>query len=334
MAVQQGRPNAVTAAEARAGTHVLGIFENPLNTRILRAHADGAKRFAELERKVGWSAPTTLRAAVSRLCDLGALRKLTVRASPYAVATALTRLGEEMLLVAAELEAWLGHCPQGPAALDGEVAKVVIKALGGGWNSTLMRALSSAPVGLVELSRLIPDVSYPALERRMGWMRSTGQIEPVETGERSTPYIATRWLRQAVAPICVAGRCERRHMGEVSPRATSVEVETAFLLAVPLAPLRGDATGCCMLGVQIESDDVATDGPVLAGVTVDLAGGELLFCEPARDAEPPTWAVGPSTAWLDAVIDGSIEGLRIGGADPQLALDLIAGIHCGLFTDR
>ena len=36
-------------------------------------------------------------------------------------------------------------------------------------------------------------------------------------------------------------------------------------------------------------------------------------------------------AWLDAVIDGRIEGLRLGGRYPQLALDLVAGLHLALF---
>lgn len=46
---------------------------------------------------------------------------------------------------------------------------------------------------------------------------------------------------------------------------------------------------------------------------------------------PPTWGVGTADAWLDAVIDGSIERLRIGGNDPQFALDLVAGLHTALF---
>ena len=32
----------------------------------------------------------------------------------------------------------------------------------------------------------------------------------------------------------------------------------------------------------------------------------------------------PPTAWFDFVIDGGVEDLRVGGANPQLALDLAA----------
>ena len=54
----------------------------------------------------------------------------------------------------------------------------------------------------------------------------------------------------------------------------------------------------------------------------------------AWEGEPVTWAIGTSDAWLDAVIDGRMEDLRIGGAQPQLACDLAQGLNSVLSTDR
>jgi DNA-binding HxlR family transcriptional regulator len=193
--------------EVRAGSRVLSVFGNPLNTRILRAHADGPQRLNELQDKVGWSAQTTVRAALSSLRTFGALTKKRAGDSPYAVATVLTPAGEEMLFVADEVEAWLALCPDGPIAAESEEAKVAVKALAGGWSSTLMRALANHPFTLTELDSLIPDVNYPALERRISWMRTTGQIEPAEKEGRATPYVVTDWLRRSIAPLCAAGRC-------------------------------------------------------------------------------------------------------------------------------
>lgn len=320
--------------EVRAGSRVLSVFENPLNTRILRAHADGPRRLAELQERVGWSAQTTVRATVSKLREVGALTKQRVGDSPYAVATALSPAGEEMLFVADEVEAWLALCPDGPIAPDGEEAKGAVKALAGGWSSTLMRALASRPFTLTELGRLIPDISYPTLERRVSWMRKTGQIEPVEKDGRGTPYVVTDWLRRAVAPLCAASRCERRHMEAESGPITDVEVEASFLLALPLAPLPGHASGACMLGVQTDTPEPDEEDPGLAGVTVELKRGQILSCGPGVSVEPPSWAISTPEAWLDAVIDCRIEDLRVGGANPQLALDLISGVHHGLFIDR
>jgi DNA-binding HxlR family transcriptional regulator len=324
---------AATDGEARAGSRVLSVFENPLNTRILRAHADGPHRLAELQEKIGWSAQTTVRVAVSNLCEIGALTKQTVNSSPHAVATDLSPAGDEMLFVADVIEAWLALAPDGPIAPDGEEAKVAIKALAGGWSSTLMRALANHPFTLTELAGLIPEISYPALERRVSWMRATSQIEPVDKEGRGTPYVVTDWLRQAIGPLCAAGRCERRHMAAESGPITDVEVEASFLLATPIAPLDENTSGICMLAAQTDPVEPREDSLALAGVTVEVERGRVLSCAPEVGAKPPTWAVGTPDAWLDVVIDGRIDDLRIGGADPQLALNLGGGIHHALFDD-
>jgi DNA-binding HxlR family transcriptional regulator len=319
--------------EHRAGSRVLSVFENPLNTRILRAHADGPQRLAELQEKIGWPAEATLRAAVANLRELGSLSKEKACTTPSAIATSLTPAGEDMLCVADEVEAWLALCPDGPISPDAPEAKGAVKALAGGWNSTLMRILANRPFTLTELASLIPDISYPSLERRISWMRVTGQIEPVEKEGRGTPYVITDWLRHAIAPLCAAGRCELRHMAGESGPITNIEVEASFLLAVPLVSLPNHAGGASMLAAQ--TDLAEPEGEAgLAGVTVQVKTGEVLSCSPKVDAEPSTWAVGSPETWLDAVIDGRIEDLRIGGARPQLALDLVSGVHQALFPAR
>jgi DNA-binding HxlR family transcriptional regulator len=325
---------AASTSEVRAGSRVLSVFENPLNTRILRAHANGPQRLNDLQDKVGFPAQTTLRAAISALLAIGALTKQRIGDSPYAVATALTPAGEELLFVAATFEAWLALCPEGPIAAESEAAKGAVKALAGGWSSTLMRALANRSFTLTELDSLIAGVSYPALERRIAWMRATGQIEPVKQEGRGTPYVVTDWLRRAIAPLCAAGRWERRHLEAEGGPVTEIEVEASFLLTLPLAPLRKSATGTCMLAVQTDPLEPDEQNPQLAGVTVEVERGKLLSCAPRLEAEPPTWAIGTPDNWLDVVIDGRLEGLRIGGANPQLALDLIGGIHFELFGDR
>jgi DNA-binding HxlR family transcriptional regulator len=320
--------------EIRAGSRVLGVFENSLNARVLRAHLEGPQRLAQLQEKVGWSAPTTVRAAVSGLCELGALSKESVGDSSYAVATELTAAGREMLTVGDEVEAWLALCPDGPISPDGDEARGAVKALAGGWSSTLMRALANRSFTLTELAGLIPDISYPALERRLTWMRTSGQIEPVAKKGRGTPYVVTDWLRLAIAPLCAAGRWERRHLGDECPPITSIEVEASFLLTLPIAPLPGYARGHCMLAAQTDPTEPNAKEPGLAGVCVEVSKGQTVSCAPEVSAEPQTWAVGTPDTWFEAVIDGRIDDLRIGGANPQLALDLVNGIHFALFGDR
>jgi DNA-binding HxlR family transcriptional regulator len=320
--------------EIRAGSRVLSVFENPLNARILRAHAEGPLRLAELREKVGSPASTTLRVAVGALFDIGALTKHSGSDSGYGVSTALSPAGEEMLTIADAVDSWLELCPTGPIAPGGEEAKGAVKALAGGWGSRLVRALAGGPRTLTELHGLIPDVSYQSLERRISWMRATGQIEAVEKPGRGTPYGVTDWLRRAIAPLGVAGRCERRHLDAESGPITEVEVEASFLLALPLVPLRSSARGTCMLAVHTGPNGSEQEQLPLTGVTVEVERGAVVSCTPAVSQEPGTWAVGSPETWLDAVIDARIEDLRIGGVDPQLALDLVTGLHFALFGDR
>jgi DNA-binding HxlR family transcriptional regulator len=320
--------------EVRAGSRVLGIFENPLNARVLRAHVQGPRRLAELQEMIGRPAQTTTRAAVAGLCQIGALNRRAVGDSSYAVATELSAAGEEMLFVADEVEAWLALSPHGPIPPGGEEAKDAIKALAGGWSSTLMRSLAGRPFTVTQLAALIPGVSHAALERRVASMRASGQIEPVAKEGRGTPYVVTDWLRYAIAPLCAAGRWERRHLGEESPAITAVEVEASFLLALPLAPLSPQEQGTCLLAAQTDPVEPHARDRRLAGVSVAVKGGRVVSSAAEIDAEPSTWAAGTPAAWFEMVIGGRIDDLRIGGSNPQLALNLVSGMHYALFGHR
>jgi len=238
-----------------------------------------------------------------------------------------------MLAVPDSLEAWLGQCPNGPIAIDDEHVKVAVKALAEGWSSTLTRAIAISPRSLTELSGLIPEVSYPSLERRIGWMRTSGQITALPKEARGGPYAPTDWLRRSVAPLCVAGRCERIHM-DAAPPITDVEVQAAFLLTLPLLRLpQGGSQGSCLLASRTDPAGGEGEERALAGVSVEVAAGEIVSTTIELDSKPTTWAIGTAEVWLDSVIDGRIENVRIGGAHPQLACDLVQGLNLALFSD-
>jgi DNA-binding HxlR family transcriptional regulator len=324
------RPDATSEGEVRAGSLVLALFANPLNALILRAHADGPLRLNKLKEEIHWVADTTLRAALTNLGELGAFVR-PEGGSRFAVENELTAAGREMLFAADVVEAWLARAPGGPIALESEAAKGAVKALSGGWGSTLMRSLANRPFTLTELDSLIPGVSYPSLERRIARMRSTGLIEPVEVGGRGTPYVVTDWSRQSVAPLVAAGRCERRYLPDRSAPISNVEVEAAFLLALRLVSLPKTAHGTCMLAVHPEAAETHVNGHNLAGVIVEVSRGEIVSCAPQVKEGPPTWALGSAEEWLDVVIDGDYEDFRFGGGRPRLARDLVSGLHEALF---
>lgn len=317
--------------DTRAGSQVLSLFANPLTARILDAHTGGPLRLTVLHEQVNWAPPTTMRAAVNNLCSVGALEKAARGDGRPAGTTTLTPAGEEMIEVGHAVDRWLSLCPTGPIAPNTEGAKSAIKALAGGWNTMLMRALAHRPFTLTSLAKLISDVSYPSLERRLVSMRAAGQIEAVEADDRGTPYMVTEWARRAVAPLAVAGRCERRHLPETTAPITDLEVEASFLLTLPLTPLPKSANGACMLAVQTGVEELEKQGRDLVGVTVEVERGEIVSSAPRINQNPPTWALGTATDWLDVVIDGNIADLRFGGGRPQMAADLVRGLHFALF---
>ena len=229
------------------------------------------------------------------------------------------------------VEAWLAQAPQGSIALGSEPAKGAIRALVGAWGSTTLRALAAQPLSLTELSSAIPELSYPALERRLSAMRAARQVELGPDGGRGAkPYAVTEWTRQAVGPLAAAGRCECEHLAEVTEPLTRIDIEAAFLLAVPLVDLTVNYSGSCLLAVDTGSGNEGESSDRLAGVHVEIEEGDVVSCVSRLEQEPSTWALGTVSSWLDAILEGRLDRLRMGGEDPKLATALIEGMYASL----
>jgi len=320
-------------APVRAGGTVLSLIAAPLSVPILRAHLEGPLRLPDLRERIGGAAQTTLRGQVGNLRGIGALERHVRGGMPYTVENELTALGREVLEVAEVVEAWLARAPQGSILLGSEAAKGAIRALVGGWGSTMLRALAARPLSLTELSSVINDHSYPALERRLSAMRAARQLEPRPNGDRGAkPYGVTEWTRQAVAPIAAAGRCECRHLTQSTSPLTRIDIEAIFLLSVPMVDLDVTHSGACLLAVDTGSGgsgQPTTDR--LAGVHVEVEEGAIVTCSSRLDYDPQTWTLGSTSAWVDAILEGKIERLRFGGDRVKLAEELSRRLHTSLF---
>jgi DNA-binding HxlR family transcriptional regulator len=310
---------------------VLSLIASPLSVPILRAHLDGPLRLPGLRERLGGAAQTTLRGQVGNQRGIGALERQVRGGMPYTVENQITEVGKGVLAVAEIVEAWLTRAPQGPIALGSEPAKGAIRALVGGWGSTMLRALAARPLSLTELSSVIGDHSYPSLERRLSAMRAARQVEPRPDGDRGAkPYGVTEWTRQAVAPLVAAGRCECEHLAEATDPLARIDIEAAFLLSVPLVDLEVTRAGSCLLAVDtgIVRNSDASDR--LAGVYVEIKEGGVISCSSRLEQDPRTWAVGPTGAWVSAILEGDHDRLRLGGEDPKIAGDLIERLHGSL----
>jgi DNA-binding HxlR family transcriptional regulator len=203
-------------------------------------------------------------------------------------------------------------------------ATVATKALALGWGSTLLRWLAERPHPLTELEQLVEGLGYRKLERAMRDLVSAGLAERAGTEGRLSPYTVTRWGRESVPALAAAVRWERSEISDRSAPVTSIEVEAALLLALPLVEMSSAAEGTCLLLVDSENGN----GEPPAGVATQMVDGSAIWCVPASGSEPhnTNWLRGSLPAWLHAVIKGVPAKLHTGG-DTRLTEALIAGMR-------
>jgi DNA-binding HxlR family transcriptional regulator len=309
----------------RVGAQALSLLSIPLNFEILQVLERAPLSLMDLRRKVGSPPQTTMRMRLNCLVDTEVLERSRETAFPGAVEYRLTPIGKELVAVSRALQVWLGEAPQEPLQLGTPGAKSAIKALTDGWSCGLVRTLAARPLSLTEVSGLIPGLSYPSLERRLGGMRMAGQIAPAPDCRGKTPYLVTSWLRRAIAPLVVAGRWEQQYCQAETPPFRRIDVESIFLLAVPLISLEA-GSGSCRLVIDLGGGG----GQKLAGALVEMANGAVQSCVTQLEGEADAWATGSIAAWLQVLIEGDEAGLEIGG-DGGLATSLTAALNRALF---
>jgi DNA-binding HxlR family transcriptional regulator len=298
----------------RAGGNALALLLSPLNVHILQALEEGPLPPLDLRRRVGFPPESTMRMYVRDLSRMGVIERRRQEGFPPAVDYVLTEAGRALLKVGDALQVWLDAAPEGPIVLGSPAAKSAVRALVEGWTTNIVRALVARPYSLTELSSLIVKTSYPSLERRLGAMRVTNQIEHLPGTGRGKPYRATEWLRQAVLPLTAATGWERKYAPEVTTRIGRLDVEAAFLMAVPLVALPADITGNCRLAVELQNGS----SPVFAGVVASFDRGKLASCSVRLEGEAAAWATGSAMSWLREMNGGQGTQLELGG-DMRLA---------------
>ena len=311
----------------RAGAQALALLAVPFNTTLLTDLAEGPRSLADLRRNAGSPPQTTMRGHLRSLAAVGVVEKRRQSGFAGAVDYQLTPAGRELLVVAQALAAWLAASPEGPAALGSAAARSAIKALVEGWTTGMVRALASRPLSLTELDRVIASLSYPSLERRLSAMRIVGLVAAQPGEGRSTPYSVSDWLRRAISPLAAAARWERRRLRQRAPSITNRDVEAAFLLTLPLLRVPERISGSCRLAVRMEDNTRTRTAGAIALVKKGSVASTGTRLEEGADA----WALGPSGAWLSAVIESKADGLELGG-ETELATELVRSLHSELFA--
>jgi len=287
----------------------LELLATPLKLQILRGLEGGPKSLADLRREIGSPPQSTMRIYVSSLLEAKALERGPRAGFRGSVEYALTGPGNDLLAVAAVLQRWLDGSPQGRIELGTPEARSAVRVLVEAWSANIIRALAAQPLSLTELARLIPRLSYPALERRLASMRLLGLVVAHKEEGRATPYTPTAWLRRAVVVLTSAGEWERECIPDATPPIGRLDVEAAFLLAVSLMQLPPTLNGRVRLAVEIHRGA----SPVFAGVLVCVEDGEVTSCSAGVDGEAAGWVSGTPRSWLRRLNRRDGDHLEMGG---------------------
>jgi DNA-binding HxlR family transcriptional regulator len=293
----------------RAGGTALSLLANPLNLDVLRSLAEEPQQLQDLMRRLGFPPRSTMRLYLQTLAEMGTVERRPRKAFPSSVDYEITAAGRALLRVADRLQTWLLASPTGPIELGSTAARSAIKALVEGWASNIVRALATRPLSLTELNSLIPRISYPSLERRLTGMRQVNLLRVQSAPGRATPYEVTEWLRRATAPVTSAVAWERGYAKDRTPDLRRLDVEAAFLLAIPLADMASGLTGRCRLAVEVH------DGTSLlfAGVLVSIQAGKVVSCVPSLEGDAEAWVSGNAPAWLRRLTGAPLDELEVGG---------------------
>lgn len=232
-----------------------------------------------------------------------------------------------MLFVAFVVERWLQSAPRGPLPFDSKEAEAAVAALAEGWSATVVHALAREPLTFRELQDVVEGPSRRALQRHLGAMQRTGQVEALNDGGEGTIYAATDWLRAGIAPLIASARLERRDPREGMAPIDALDVEAGFRLSLPLLQLPRELSGSCRLGLNLDEDEA---GSVLTGVTAHIEEGLVVSCAAGLDGKADAWAAAPAGDWLDTVIEPDAKRVRSGG-DRWLAGAVLDALHKTLF---
>jgi DNA-binding HxlR family transcriptional regulator len=320
------RPDGREGPGVRAGGTALSILAVPLSARILLALAEGSRTSERLREAVGSPPHSALRKNLQALTRHRLLHRRERGDAKGTVSYQLAGPGQDLLKVREAVQAWLDAAPGGGPAPGTDDAAVTIRALVDAWAVNLVRAVASRPFSAAEFAKLISADDAAELQRFLEAMTQLGLLEPAEAAA-PTRYVPTPWLRRSVAPLAAGAAWERRHLAAATTPIDRHDVETAFLLSVPLVKLRPERSGRCKLVVELR-DSAGESKPV--GVLVDLRAGEVVACATRLGGASQSWALGSPQAWLTAVIEGDVSGLKLAG-DEDLATDLAWSLHAMLF---
>lgn len=282
----------------------------------------GPLRTKELTERVPGYAPRTIYRYADKLAELEVVEREEEPGVPSKVTHTLTDpKGRELYgLVVAYADASFTRLPDG--RIDAH-AWGSLSMLADLWESGLIGELNLGPRSPTELARAEKSLSYHQVNRRAVLFTIGGFLrEDVARGRRRV-YALTDQARRGMALIAGIGRWRHRHVvpegaAGLTPRETAGVLRTAL----PLVTL--PEHGSKRLGIEIAPMEEEGGELDLVWATIE-AKGTVLICEgplPEVDGH----AHGEVTAFVDTILDGPQNGLRLQG-DERLIRTCFERLH-------
>lgn len=284
-------------------------------------------RTMELTERVAGYSPRTVYRYATRLTQLGLIDRDEEGGVPSKVVHSLSPRGRELYeLVAVYAAVAMKRLPGGEI---GGAEWAGLALVGELWESGMIDELTLGPTSLTELSHAEHGLSFHQVSRRAGLFARGGFIAEVPGTGRYRRYALTDRARLAMGLIAGIGRWRRRHV--VADGAAGLSAgEAAGLMrtALPLVVLPGHAGKSFELRIAAPGETQSGVEQVWGGIGADGAA----VSHPAPPGDVDGAADGDVIAWVDSVLDGPRNGLRVKG-DTALIADCLRALHASLWRN-
>lgn len=285
---------------------ILRVLGASATGAILMALGDGPRRTKELVDQVPHYAPRTIYRYTDKLVQLGLVGRDEQSGVPSVVTYELAGPGAELhALLQSPATAWLPRDQNGEITVQAWASLGMLAEL---WDLGIIDELSRGGRSVTELSRGTHDLSYHQISRRIGQLMTSGFLEKRPGNGTSKCFQLTAKARRGLSLVAALGRWRERQLGTHPHRAlTEDEMTTILRAALPLVELPSQTERYLMLAVGDETGSCGTIGTVIG------PDGEVRFDQAATD-KAEARARGDVDAWLEVLLDGSLEGID-GAAD-------------------
>ncbi|HET9196984.1 MAG TPA: winged helix-turn-helix transcriptional regulator [Solirubrobacterales bacterium] len=292
---------------------------------ILMAVGERPLRTMELTERIAGYSPRTVYRYATRLTDFGLIDRTEEEGVPSKVVHSLSEpRGRELYeLVATYSDCAMKRLPGGEIGGAEWGALALVAEL---WESGMIDELNRGPLSLTELARGEHGLSFHQVSRRSTLFARSGFIREVPGSGRHRRYGLTERTRRAMGLIAGIGRWRRRHVVPAGAGLSAGETAGLMRTALPLVVLPEHAGKSFELKIAPAGTGDAAEEPVWAGVAAD---GSVVSRAAALNAVDGA-AHGNVMAWVDSVLDGPHNGLKVNG-DDELIVDCLRHLHASLW---